>query len=105
MGRLCITECDNLANTPLGPTQCPHMPPVAEQKLTIGPEQDVSKPFGEKTRFIRVRPDEDCCLAFAMPDIQHIEAVPGLHVLGAGEVAWYGVRHGMRLAVIQDEPT
>lgn len=77
----------------------PLVPPVRDQRLGIDFEPQVSEPFDEKTKFIDVVADLDCCLAFGPEP----KADARLHKIRAGETRRYGVSPGHRLAVVAAE--
>ncbi len=78
------------------PVPAPETPPLAEWSLEIGIESNQSKPFPETAKFIHVKAGAPCCLAFGKAPM----ADPHYHPLDAGEVRWYGVYPGHRIAVI-----
>jgi len=75
---------------------CPATPSSFEWNLHISMLGKQSDPFPPETRFICIRPEGDCWLAFG----ENPEAVVGEHPIYAGERLFYGVFEGHRLSVI-----
>jgi hypothetical protein len=78
------------------PILAPQAPPIAESYLEITPENNVSEPMPGHARFIGLKADADCCLAFGSSPV----AKQDYHFMEAGELRYYGCVQGMRVAVI-----
>lgn len=89
----------DVVNTPV---PAPEMPPLAEWSLEIGVDSVQSKPFPEAAKFILVKAGAACCLAIGKDPV----ADHKFHPLDPGEVRWYGVYPGHKIAVTvySDEP-
>ncbi len=97
MSNLFVTIYKGMARDVVNtPVPAPEMPPLAEWSLEIGVESNQSRPFPEATKFIHVKAGGPCCLAFGKNPI----ADANYHPLDAGEVRWYGVYPGHKIAVI-----
>ena len=90
----------DVVNTPV---PAPETPPLAEWSLEIGVDSNQSEPFPEFAKFISVKAMSACCLAFGKdPKADH-----HFHPMDAGELRWYGVYPGHKIAVTvysEDEP-
>ena len=97
MARLYISEFSRVAvdhsNLPIG---APLAPGPAEQILEIGIESAQSKPFSVQTRFVMLKAEAACHLAFG----ENPKALTEFHYVSAGESRFYGVHANHKLAVI-----
>lgn len=75
----------------------PMVPPAEEQYVEITTKSTTSEVWSKFTKFIFVKADADCSLAFGEQPV----ADPDFHRLDAGETRWYGVQEGHRLAVVE----
>lgn len=97
MSKLYITEYRWLGyDVNMNALAAPQVPSVREDSIevTLSPQQ--SKPFMADTRFIGIKADTSCWLAFG----EDPEARPGLHPVDVGERLYYGVFPGQKLSVI-----
>lgn len=80
----------------------PIVPPVAEWSLEIGVGSNPSPPFPKNSHLISVKAGSACCLGFG----RNAEAANGYHPLDTGEMRYYCVSPGDRIAVTvrSDEP-
>lgn len=75
----------------------PEVPALAEWALDVGDENQVSDLLPEGTKFAKLKSlGADCSVAFGSDPV----AVPGLHVLEAGEWEFVCVPPNTRIAVI-----
>jgi hypothetical protein len=82
------------------PVAAPMAPPIAEAYVDIGPESSASHPLPPYTHFVCLRADIDCAIAFG----DDPTADPDYHIIEPGERLFYGVREGMKIAVIGVAP-
>lgn len=80
----------------MSPIQAPATPPLFEESLLLSETGLKSDPFPPETRFICIKAEADCWLAFG----EDPEAQVGQHPVSAGERLFYGVFAGHRLSVI-----
>ena len=69
---------------------------VVEQAVAISGASAQSAAFSAGTRFLMIATDTACCLAFG----NNPTAVTTAHRLSAGEVRFYTIQVGSKLAVI-----
>jgi hypothetical protein len=94
---LYITEYQSLARANNGPhVAAGQEPNVAEQQVSIGGTSTQSAAFNAKTGFVMIHTDAICALAFGNDPT----AVANRHRMAAGEVRFYGVSPGQKVAVI-----
>lgn len=74
----------------------PMVPPVGEQVIDITHESLMGEPFPKYTKFISIKAESDCCVAFGDEPI----ADNNFHLIESGERLFYGVMEGQRIAVI-----
>jgi hypothetical protein len=74
----------------------PLTPPIAEQTIDITHESIAGAQFPPHTRFICIKAEADCCLAFGQNPI----ADPNFHFIDGGERIFYGVHEGHQVAVV-----
>lgn len=86
------------------PVSAPMAPPIAEAYIDIGPESTVSHPLPQYTHFVCLRTDADCAIAFGRDADDEPVADPDYHIVEPGERLFYGVREGIRIAVIGVAP-
>lgn len=93
--KLYITGFQNLivAN---GTVAAPALPSVDDLTITIAGSSAQSDALGSKTRFVIIKPDADCWIAYGRDP----SAVVDRHPVGAGESRFYGVFPGMKFAVL-----
>lgn len=97
MAKAYITEYKGMARDPANaPVPAPEMPSLAEQAIEIGLKSTTSAPFSQHVKFISVKAGGPCCIAIGKDPV----AKPGFHPLDAGEVRWYGVYPGHKIAVV-----
>jgi len=102
MGVLCVTEFRGLAKEinrgDRSPMDVPETPPLAEQRLDVGPEVKSSAPFSSGTYLVMVKSvDARCAIAFGK------DADPQFHVIDDGERLFYGVQPHTTISVIEAE--
>ena len=94
---LYITEYRNLARADNGPhVSAGQEPNLAEQQVAIGGTSTQSAAFNARTGFVMIHTDAICALAFG----DNPTAVNNRHRMAAGEVRFYGVAPGHKVAVI-----
>ncbi len=97
MANLHITEFSDVANI-VSPIQIPQMPPVADQTpLAIGATSAASSAFNASTRFVCLTPKADCHIQIGATPTATTSLLP----LTAGQVYYFGVTPGHKVAVIQ----
>lgn len=100
MAGLTITEFEWMA--PTGPNrdgiaQIPMQPPVTVQTALVpGASSAQSQAFNAATRFVELTTDADCRINFG----SNPTAAQSNSLMKAGDVRYYGVRAGDKLAVI-----
>ena len=99
MANLHITEFDRLAvSANNGPVvQIASMPPLAEQTVAIGGSSAASSAFNASTRFVCLTPKADCHIQIGAAPTATTSLLP----LTAGQVYYFGVTPGHKVAVIQ----
>lgn len=99
MANLHITEFDRLAvSANNGPVvQIASMPPLAEQTVAIGGSSAASSAFNASTRFVCLTPKADCHIQIGATPTATTSLLP----LTAGQVYYFGVTPGHKVAVIQ----
>jgi hypothetical protein len=94
---LYITEYQSLARANNGPfVSAGQEPNVAEQQVAISGSSTQSAAFNAKTGFVMIHTDAICALAFG----DNPTAANNRHRMAAGEVRFYGVSPGQKVAVI-----
>ena len=73
----------------------PAVPPVAEQKITIGVTTQ-SAAFNAATKMVRLHAEAACCVEFGADPIATTDNMR----LAAGQTEYFGVSPGQKLAVI-----
>lgn len=79
-----------------GDLQISEMPPLREQTVSISGSSVQSAAFGAGTEFIRVQVDAICSIAIA----ESPTATTSKMRLAADQTEYFGVRSGLKLAVI-----
>lgn len=99
MAKLHITVYSMMARDAVnGALPAPMTPPLAELQVEIvGFQSKQSDQFPDGAHFVMVKPEVACALAFG----ENPKAKPDTHPLDAGEIRWYGVTPGHRIAVIE----
>ena len=99
MANLHITEFDRLAVSANGGpvVQIASMPPLAEQVVAIGASSAASSAFNASTRFVCLTPKADCHIQIGATPTATTSLLP----LTAGQVYYFGVTPGHKVAVIQ----
>jgi hypothetical protein len=99
MANLHITEFDRLAvSANNGPVvQIASMPPLDEQTVAIGASSAASSAFNASTRFVCLTPKADCHIQIGATPTATTSLLP----LTAGQVYYFGVTPGHKVAVIQ----
>jgi hypothetical protein len=97
MPKLYISEFASVAvdhsNRPVG---APLAPGIAEQAIEIGVESGQSQKFKGQSRFVMLKAEAACHLAFG----EEPRATTEFHYVAAGEVRFYGIHPHHKLAVI-----
>ena len=95
MASLYITEFASFGGSDLGHQQVAAMPPVAEQKLTIGSEVD-SAALNAQTKFVRLHCDAICSIKIGAS----VNAAVTNMRLPADTIEYFGVQPGQFISVI-----
>ena len=97
MPNLYVTVYKGMARDTVNtPVPAPEMPPLAEWSLEIGVESNPSGPFPAEAKFISVKAGAACCIAVG----KNPTADSKYHPIDAGELRWYGVFPGHKIATI-----
>lgn len=98
MATLYISEYQELARAEPGMGQIAQAPALVEQTVAIGGGSLQSAAFNPSTRFIRVSTDAICSISIDFTPT----ATTGKGRLPADNVEYFGVRPGMKIAVISN---
>lgn len=101
MSTLYITELKDMPvlNTAGVIPQCPQVPGLAEQAITISGASTASAAFNANTTFVMLHTDVICSLAWS-ETASAATAVITAQRMAANETRFYGVRGGGKVSVI-----
>ncbi|MGO4337885.1 hypothetical protein AB4037_23495 [Labrys sp. KB_33_2] len=103
MAKLYITEFGALGASGLNPgiamtAQVARQPPVNEQALAIGASSVPSEALDPSTVLVRLHADEACSILFGADPTATADSAR----LAAGQTEYFGVRPGLKIAVISN---
>lgn len=100
MASLYIAEFQGIGAPTGNVVQSPQVPPIAEQKLSIGGASVPSAAFNSRTQVIRVHTDAICSIAFGTAAGSTPTATSANARMAANQTEYFSVYGGQLMAVI-----